>query len=77
MVIKRFGKSQIAIYSKDHVPPHVHVFHTDGEALVEIETLKTTGALPRKRKQEILDYIAANRSNLIKTFFSRNPQLLH
>lgn len=38
--IFRFKSLKFKIWSRDHLPPHVHVIGPDAHAKVEIETLK-------------------------------------
>lgn len=37
-VVLRFGRFRFVIYSRDHVPAHVHVLAPDAEAKFDIET---------------------------------------
>jgi hypothetical protein len=68
--LKRFSGCRIAIYPRDHRPPHVHVEFRDGSrCTVEIETLLVTGGIrPSSRLKQRLDWIAANRAWLRATW---------
>ena len=65
--LKQFADCRIAIYPRDHRPPHVHVELRDGSrCTVEIETLLVGGAVrPSRRLREPLTWIAANRARLL------------
>jgi hypothetical protein len=65
--LKQFAGCRIAIYPRDHRPPHVHVEFRDGSrATVEIETLLVAGTVrPSSRLNEPLKWIAANRAWLL------------
>jgi len=65
--LKQFPGCRIAIYPRDHRPPHVHVEFRDGSrCTVEIETLLVTGVVrPSGRLKQPLEWIAANRTRLL------------
>lgn len=65
--LKRFPGCRIAIYPRDHRPPHVHVEFRDGDRCkVEIETLLVTGTVqPSGKLRKPLVWIAANRKWLL------------
>ena len=65
--LKQFADCRIAIYPRDHRPPHVHVEFRDGSrCTVEIETLLVTGTVrPSGRLKQPLMWIAANRAWLL------------
>jgi hypothetical protein len=65
--LKQFPGCRIAIYPRDHRPPHVHVEFRDGSrCTVEIETLLVKGAArPSTRLKRPLEWIAANRKRLL------------
>lgn len=65
--LKQFPGCRIAIYPRDHGPPHVHVEFRDGDrCTVEIETLLTAGVLRLSSKlKKPLAWIEANRSQLM------------
>lgn len=65
--LKQFPGCRIAIYPRDHRPPHVHVEFRDGSrCTVEIETLLVTGVVrPSGRLKQPLEWIAANRTWLL------------
>jgi hypothetical protein len=65
--LKQFAGCRVAIYPRDHRPPHVHVeFRDGGRCTVEIETLLMTGVVrPASRLKRPLAWIAANRALLL------------
>ena len=65
--LKRFPGCRIAIYPRDHQPPHVHVEFRDGDRCkVEIETLLVIGTVrPSGKLRKPLAWIAANRKWLL------------
>lgn len=69
-VLKRFPECRIAIYPRDHRPPHVHVEFRDGSRVtVEIETLLVKGAVrPAARMSRALRWIDDNRETLLATW---------
>lgn len=65
--IKEFAHCRIAIYPRDHRPPHVHIEFRNGDRCsVEIASLKIIGTVrPAARLTKALDWIAANRTSLL------------
>jgi hypothetical protein len=65
--LKQFRDCRIAIYPRDHRPPHVHVEFRDGDrCTVEIETLLVTGKVrPSARLKKPLAWIVENRKQLL------------
>ena len=65
--ITQFPGCRIAIYPRDHRPPHVHVEFRDGQrCTVEIETLRVVGTVrPAARMKRPLEWIGANRDQLM------------
>lgn len=46
--ISRFLGIVIAMYYRDHTPPHFHAVYGDNEVTVEIESGEVQGFLPRR-----------------------------
>jgi hypothetical protein len=66
-VVHRFDGFVVRIYFGDHNPPHVHVVGPDFEALVSISDLAILeGAIPPKFSREALEWIAANKADLLR-----------
>jgi hypothetical protein len=47
-IISRFFGIIIAMYWRDHTPPHFHAKYGDQEIIVEIETGKVTGNMSKR-----------------------------
>ena len=63
--IKEFTRFRIAIYPRDHLPPHVE-FRDGDRCTVEIASLKILGTVrPAAKLTDALDWIAANRVPLL------------
>jgi len=65
--IKQFALCRIAIYPREHRPPHVHVeFRDGGRCTVEIQSLKVEGSVrPLSKLAPALAWIASNRAQLL------------
>lgn len=73
--IDRFSGIRICVFSRDHLPPHFHAFFGEYEALIDIRENKIiAGNLPKRKLHEILNYLEANRSDLLETFLQLNPR---
>jgi hypothetical protein len=46
--ISRFLGIVIAMYYRDHAPPHFHAIHGEYEATVEVESGVVNGGFPRR-----------------------------
>lgn len=69
---------RIFIYSREHLPPHVHLYYGDDEAVLEIRTGKLLkGYLPAKKVRLVQDWlrIEENRVAVEKFFFQLNTSL--
>lgn len=69
---------RICIYSREHLPPHVHLYYGDDDAVLEIRTGKLLkGYLPAKNVRFVQDWlrIEENRVAVEKFFFQLNPSL--
>ncbi len=66
--IKQFADCRIAIYPRDHRPPHVHVEFRDGDrCTVAIGTMRVVGTVkPVRKLQPPLAWIEANTVLLLK-----------
>jgi hypothetical protein len=65
--LKQFPGCRIAIYPRDHRPPHVHVEFRDGDrCTVEIVTLLVAGTVrPSYKLKKPLAWIEANQAELL------------
>ena len=64
--LRQFADCHVAIYPRDHRPPHVHVEFRDGSRFtVEIESLKVSGTIrPAARLASAMAWIEANQAML-------------
>ena len=55
------GKTKICMYADDHAPPHVHLWHPDWEALIDLRTMSIfRGSAPRRALAEAIAWLTAN-----------------
>jgi hypothetical protein len=62
--ISRFLGIIIAMYYRDHAPPHFHAIYGDHEALVEVETGVVTGEFPRRAMAHVQEWRLLHRDEL-------------
>lgn len=63
--ISRFFGMVIAMYYKDHVPPHFHVKYNEFRAALAIETLEVIeGGLPKRALSLLLEWAVEHRTEL-------------
>jgi DNA-binding XRE family transcriptional regulator len=70
---------KIEIYSKEHLPLHIHAHYGEFEALIEIKTGHLiAGSLPPKKLRLVRDWITEpnRRKQLEKKFYELNPRLV-
>lgn len=68
-VIYRLGNIEIAIWPRDHVPPHFHLITPDLEAMVSIETLEILQGQARgKDYRRVREWAEQNRPLLWATW---------
>ena len=53
--ISRFLGIVIAMFYKDHAPPHFHAMYGDYEITVEIETGVINGRFPKRALRHVLE----------------------
>lgn len=71
--IVRLGNVKIAIYARDHNPPHFHVLSAEYAAVVSIETLEiTAGYLPKQIYELAIEWAAAHMDVLRKAWAQLN-----
>jgi hypothetical protein len=69
---------RIEIRSREHLPPHIHVFAGDDEALVAIRSGRIfAGKLESKKLKLVNKWLetGSNRSIVEENFFELNPRL--
>jgi hypothetical protein len=77
LLIDKDGVS-IHVQSREHLPPHVHAFSGDDEALVNIRTGEVVaGYLTGKKLKVVQDWLSVgdNRKLVEKNFYELNPRL--
>lgn len=55
-IISRFYGIIIAMYYRDHAPPHFHARYGDQEVIIEIETGKITGSMSSRALSMIQEW---------------------
>lgn len=62
--LAREKEIRFAMYFDDHARPHVHAIHGSQKASIEIDTLKVTGQLPRRRMSFAKAWVKLNQAVL-------------
>jgi len=63
--ISRFLGIVIAMYYRDHAPPHFHAIYGEHEATVNIETGALNGALPARALSHVQEWRVLHRDELL------------
>ena len=63
--ISRFLGIVIAMFHRDHNPPHFHAYYGDHMIIVEIETGTVIGKFPRRALTHVLEWSLRHRNDLI------------
>lgn len=63
--ISRFLGIVIAMFYRDHEPPHFHAIYGEHQMTVEIETGRVTGAFPRRAMRHVLEWRKLHRGELL------------
>ncbi len=74
----RLDSIKIDLYSRDHLPPHMHVLYGEHEALLIISSLEIyAGSLPVKPLRMVRKWASDSviKKRLLETFYSLNPNL--
>lgn len=66
--LSRFLGIIIAMYYRDHGPPHFHAVYGEFEATVEIETGALNGVLPRRAQAHVLEWLDLHRDELFEAW---------
>ncbi|MCX6276504.1 MAG: DUF4160 domain-containing protein [Bacteroidetes bacterium] len=68
--ISRFYGIIIAMFAKDHVPPHFHAIYWEFKAIFEIESCEIIeGNLPRRAVRLVQDWAEIHKSELLANWF--------
>ena len=67
----------ISIYSREHLPPHIHAYYGDDEALIAIRTDELiAGELPIKKLRLVRDWLSEKGNRTwAENFYELNPRL--
>lgn len=62
--ISRFYGIVITMYFSDHNPPHFHVRYNDYHAIIDIETGKVKGEMPRQALRLVFEWLDQHKEEL-------------
>lgn len=66
--ISRFLGIVIAMYYRDHHPPHFHAIYGEHEATIGIETGAATGYLPKRAMSHVQDWRLLHEQELLEAW---------
>lgn len=66
--ISRFLGIVIAMYYRDHEPPHFHAAYGEYQAKIEILTGKTHGKFPKRAASHVLEWLELHRDELLENW---------
>jgi hypothetical protein len=66
--VSRFLGILIAIYYRDHAPPHFHAVYGEHEAVVAIESGAVTGYLPTRQIALVQEWRMVRKAELISAW---------
>ena len=66
--ISRFLGIVIAMFHREHNPPHFHAYYGDQMITVEIETGKVNGKFPRRALTHVLEWWLQHRDELMSNW---------
>ena len=66
--ISRFLGIIIAMFYKDHVPPHFHAIYGEYEITVEIESDVINGRFPRRALRLVLEWLELHKDELLENW---------
>jgi len=67
-IISRFYGVIIAMYFKDHNPPHIHAKYSGFEAMIDFNGEILQGYLPSRAKNIVIEWIISHKSELEKNW---------
>jgi hypothetical protein len=62
--ISRFLGIVIAMYYRDHAPPHFHAIYGEYEATIEVESGHVNGQLPRRALAHVQEWRTLHKNEL-------------
>ena len=63
--LSRFLGIVIAMYYRDHAPPHFHAIYREFEATIEIASGHVNGKLPRRALAHVLEWRTLHQAELL------------
>ena len=66
--ISRFLGIVIAMFYKDHAPPHFHAMYGDYEITVEIESGVINGRFPKRALRHVIEWHEIHKDELIENW---------
>ena len=66
--ISRFLGIIIAMYYRDHAPPHFHAIYGEFEVTVAIETGEVNGDMPRRALAHVQEWRTLHQQELLNTW---------
>jgi Domain of unknown function (DUF4160) len=66
--ISRFLGIVIAMYYRDHAPPHFHAIYGTFEVTVEIASGRVNGDFPKRALAHVLEWSTLHRQELLDTW---------
>jgi hypothetical protein len=64
--ISRFLGIVIAMFYRDHSPPHFHAIYGDYEVTVTIESGVVSGEFPKRALSHVLEWLELHKTELLK-----------
>ena len=72
--LRRFYGIVVAMYYRDHGPPHFHAIYGEHEATVEIGTGATQGYLPARAMSHVQEWRVLHQEELIAAWYLAREQ---
>lgn len=73
--ISRFLGIVIAMFHREHNPPHFHAYYGSQMITVEIETGRVMGKFPRRALAHVLEWMTEHREELIANWVLSQQKL--
>ena len=67
-IISQFFGIIIAMYWRDHSPPHFHAKYGEQEVIVEIESMKITGHMSKRALNMVQEWANLHRGELMENW---------
>jgi hypothetical protein len=76
--ISRFLGIVIAMYYRDHAPPHFHAIYGEYEVVIDINTGVVEGKFPRRALGHVIEWLGLHRDELLADWdLARDSQPLN